>query len=238
MKCENRGWVRRLKRIVWLLGVLVCASASVDAREWTSLGGATIEADLVEQNVNEVVLRKPDGKQVSIRLSKLSSQDHSYLQKVKHNGGEADSEGTVPEHIEALFGDKLVNAAEDDVSASGLEEKVIGVYFSAHWCPPCRQFTPRLVEAYNAVKEDGGGMEIVFVSSDRNEGAMFDYMDEVSMPWLALPFESRNKDNLAKKYQVRGIPRLVILDAQGKVLSDDAREAVMAKGAKAFQDWL
>ena len=26
--------------------------------------------------------------------------------------------------------------------------KVIGLYFSAHWCPPCRAFTPKLVRAY------------------------------------------------------------------------------------------
>ena len=29
-----------------------------------------------------------------------------------------------------------------------LDADVIGVYYSAHWCPPCRQFTPQLAEIY------------------------------------------------------------------------------------------
>jgi nucleoredoxin len=32
-----------------------------------------------------------------------------------------------------------------DITAAG---KNIGLYFSAHWCGPCRQFTPQLVKMY------------------------------------------------------------------------------------------
>ena len=30
---------------------------------------------------------------------------------------------------------------------------VIALYFSAHWCPPCRGFTPVLGKKYTALKE-------------------------------------------------------------------------------------
>ena len=46
---------------------------------------------------------------------------------------------------------------------------VVGVYFSAHWCPPCRGFTPQLAQLYKDVTAAGKKFGVVFVSSDRDE---------------------------------------------------------------------
>ena len=32
---------------------------------------------------------------------------------------------------------------------------VLALYFSAHWCPPCRQFTPLLARAHAQAKQAG-----------------------------------------------------------------------------------
>ena len=42
-----------------------------------------------------------------------------------------------------LLGEKVIkmdgdNEVEVDVSSLEGERKVVGIYFSAHWCPPCR----------------------------------------------------------------------------------------------------
>jgi thiol-disulfide isomerase/thioredoxin len=58
----------------------------------------------------------------------------------------------------------------------------------ARRCPPCRGFTPLLVEAYNELRTAGRAFEVVFVSSDRDAGAMRGYMRDASMPWPAVPF--------------------------------------------------
>ena len=54
-----------------------------------------------------------------------------------------------------LFGDKL--KVDDSPNLGNTEEllkdKVVGIYFSAHWCPPCRSFTPELVKSYKNVVE-------------------------------------------------------------------------------------
>ena len=68
--------------------------------------------------------------------------------------------------------------------------KAIGFYFSAHWSPSCQAFTPRLVELYEELKkkEARRGLEIVFVSADRDEESFAEYRNE--MPWPALPRQS------------------------------------------------
>jgi len=68
---------------------------------------------------------------------------------------------------------------------------VAGIYFSAHWCPPCRGFTPELAKFYKQMKEKvGDKLEIVFVSSDRVEAEWKQYFAE--MPWLSVPFSARD----------------------------------------------
>ncbi|KAL5018726.1 hypothetical protein ScPMuIL_004448 [Solemya velum] len=105
--------------------------------------------------------------------------------------------------------------------------KVVGLYFSAHWCPPCRGFTPQLVEFYNTVKAAGKEFEIVFISSDRDTKSFEGYFKE--MPWKALPFDDREKkEELSEKYGVRGIPTFIILDGNtGDVITGDGRSNVM-----------
>ena len=68
---------------------------------------------------------------------------------------------------------------------------ISGIYFSAHWCPPCRNFTPKLATFYENCKKMENILEIIFVSSDRDEEGFEEYFGE--MPWLALPYDSKTK---------------------------------------------
>jgi len=129
--------------------------------------------------------------------------------------------------LSALFGDTLATSDGSTVSTSDAlsGKKAVGIYFSAHWCPPCRGFTPKLAEWYTTSLK-ALGMEIVFVSSDRDEASFKSYHGE--QPWLAVPYDRRDlKDSLSKKYKVSGIPTFVILDgATGDVITKDGRGAV------------
>lgn len=108
---------------------------------------------------------------------------------------------------------------------NGDADKIVGFYFSAHWCPPCKAFTPNLVSIYKKNKEANKDFEIVFISSDNDADAFNDYYKE--MPWLALPYELRDlKNALSKKFKVQGIPTLVFMDGTGKVVNTDGRSAV------------
>mmetsp|Transcript_119914 Transcript_119914/g.274751 ORF Transcript_119914/g.274751 Transcript_119914/m.274751 type:complete len:281 (-) Transcript_119914:171-1013(-) len=125
--------------------------------------------------------------------------------------------------LEELLGPTLVGQ-DGNVDTSSLDGKTIGLYFSAHWCPPCRGFTPKLAEWY-AKDLQSKGLEVVFLSSDKDEESFKGYFNE--MPWLALPFADRaRKEQLSQKFQVRGIPTLVLLKSSGELITLDGRSAV------------
>lgn len=125
-----------------------------------------------------------------------------------------------------LFGETLLTKGCEKKSTAEVlaGKKAVAIYFSAHWCPPCRGFTPKLAEWYTEDLQKKG-MEVVFVSSDREESGFKEYFGE--MPWLALPYEDRErKAALSKKFKCQGIPHLVILDGEGKKITLDGRSAV------------
>ncbi|BDA46917.1 probable Nucleoredoxin [Coccomyxa sp. Obi] len=136
--------------------------------------------------------------------------------------------------LRSLLGPLLINN-QGSVPVTSLEDCVVGLYFSAHWCPPCRQFTPKLKEVYKAVKATGKQFEVIFVSSDQSATQFEEYF--ATMPWLALPFANRAEAAAtAERFGIRGIPALVIIDRNGKVINANARGAVMkdAPGGSQF----
>ncbi|HTX17391.1 MAG TPA: thioredoxin-like domain-containing protein [Bacteroidota bacterium] len=98
-------------------------------------------------------------------------------------------------------------------------KKIVLLYFSAHWCGPCRAFTPKLVRYYKA---NGGGdkFEIVFVSFDRSEAELGEYMKEAEIPWVGVSWNCPGRAALQKKYCGPGIPCLVMLNERDEVISD------------------
>jgi len=115
-----------------------------------------------------------------------------------------------------------------DVPFNDLKNKPLLLYFSAHWCPPCRGFTPVLVEFFDTLQTAHPSAEIVFVSSDRGVEAFDEYYAEMGQNWLALPFGHSARAQLSKLLDVSGIPSLVLLSAE----SVDGKRAVITKGAR------
>ncbi|MDA7757842.1 thioredoxin family protein [Opitutales bacterium] len=137
--------------------------------------------------------------------------------------------------LEELFPGKLLDSDGKEVSKDVIAGKTVGIYFSAHWCPPCRSFTPNLVKFRDKNKKN---FEIVFVSSDRSSKAQMDYMKEAGMKWYTLPHRSDEANALAKKFEVRGIPSLVIVSDKGKTITKNGRGDVSSNPKGALKNWL
>lgn len=118
------------------------------------------------------------------------------------------------------------------VPVSDLVGKTVLLYFSAHWCPPCRAFSPQLIETYHKFKAEDPDFEVIFVSSDRDQTAFQEYF--ATMPFLALPYGDKRKKSLSKIFKVTGIPTLVVIGPNGKTVTKDARSLVTNYGAAAY----
>ena len=154
--------------------------------------------------------------------------------------------------LETTSGEKL----EAGVALAG---KVVALYFSAHWCPPCKVFTPKLAAAYEMANEDDANFQIVFVSSDNDEAGMVEYMSAMHGPWLRVPFDSPLRKALKLKHgcfagktdatgkivdepaagAVRrsGIPSLVVVGRNGEECVFDGKDAIATSGPHAIGTW-
>ncbi|KYO20660.1 nucleoredoxin-like protein 2 [Alligator mississippiensis] len=144
--------------------------------------------------------------------------------------------------VDVFSGRLLVNKEGQRVEAeAALQNKVVGLYFSAAWCSPCRDFLPLLCDFYSELVEEArppAPLEIVFVSSDRSAEEMADYMHAMHGDWLALPFHDPYKHELKKKYNITAIPKLVIVKQTGEVITDKGRKQIRERGLSCFRNWL
>uniref|UniRef100_A0A3Q2DB49 Nucleoredoxin n=3 Tax=Cyprinodon variegatus TaxID=28743 RepID=A0A3Q2DB49_CYPVA len=131
-----------------------------------------------------------------------------------------------PKPFAEVVAGPLLRNNRQTTDCSSLEGHYVGVYFSAHWCPPCRSLTRVLVESYRIIKESGHKFEIVFVSADRSEESFKQYFSE--MPWLAIPYsDEARRSRLNRLYGIQGIPTLILLDADGHVITRQGRVEVL-----------
>lgn len=122
----------------------------------------------------------------------------------------------------------------DDIFASkdvdSTDSSILGLYFSAHWCPPCRRLTPKLLETYEEIRSKKGSdrFEVIFISFDDNEDEFNNYYNSMVTPttkeqWLSLDYNNRELANdLSEAFSVGGFPTLILLKSDGTIVSDDA----------------
>ncbi|MAS91734.1 MAG: hypothetical protein CMO55_00945 [Verrucomicrobiales bacterium] len=139
--------------------------------------------------------------------------------------------------LSEILSDSVQTVEGKKVEIEELEGKIVGLYFSAHWCGPCRLFTPVLAEFYETHKEQD--FEIIFISFDKSNTEKQNYMREAGMKWLTMKGAGNRKaKQLAEEFQVQGFPTLLILDDSGKLITPNGRADVITSSETALERWL
>ncbi|KAJ3698049.1 hypothetical protein LUZ61_001754 [Rhynchospora tenuis] len=130
--------------------------------------------------------------------------------------------------------DYLVFNNGDEVKIADLNAPILGIYFSASWCPHCKSFNSYLTEVYNNLSSENKGFQIVLISLDWSEEEFNQYFSP--MPWLAVPFsEWETRQRLTELFKVTGIPTLITLDSKsGRFMSNEVAEFVVEYGSRAY----
>jgi len=219
-----------------------------ESRTWTSSAGSKLTAQLMDYSNRVVTLRSSDGKKITLPINKLIPEDQMVVTKwanekkaLKSATKSSYSQNAVKKQsaklssgMAELLPSRILNNKGKSVSSSELAGKVVGFYFSAHWCPPCRAFTPSLVDFRDKNNDD---FEVVFVSSDRSPDAQMSYMEEANMKWYTLEHRSQDANKLSQKFGIRGIPALIIVSPDGETITTNGRGEVSSNPSQAIKKW-
>ncbi len=128
------------------------------------------------------------------------------------------------------------------VDLAALRGKVVLIDFWATWCGPCIEEIPNVIATYEQYHAQG--FEIVGISFDQAPDAskpakrqktaeqVLAFAREHHMPWPQYYDGTYWANPVGKKYGIRGIPAMFLLDRDGMVVSTNARGSKLGPAVK------
>ena len=105
-------------------------------------------------------------------------------------------------------------------------KKYLFIYFASPRNEGSLRFTPKLVGFYNDVRQNGDDdIGVIFVSTDKTQHEMNDFMLAAAMPWPGVRANSPAAVDLRGRYESPNIPCLVLLDENDNILASSHNEA-------------
>ncbi|MEG0519042.1 MAG: TlpA disulfide reductase family protein, partial [Bacteroidales bacterium] len=101
------------------------------------------------------------------------------------------------------------------------KDKVVYIDFWATWCGPCCQeipFVEKLVEKY----KNNPNIEFISISLDDKPAKWHAKLAEDKPQWRQFIIPDNFMSDFAKEYNIRAIPRFMMFDKQGKIISVNA----------------
>ncbi|WMI64132.1 TlpA disulfide reductase family protein [Aestuariibaculum sp. YM273] len=108
------------------------------------------------------------------------------------------------------------------VSFADFRGKFVYIDVWATWCGPCKKQIPYLKE----LEHDYKGKDIVFVSISvdkiKDKQKWIDFVRSEDLGGVQLMVDNDFSSGIAKNYEINAIPRFLLFDKEGKIISTDA----------------
>lgn len=108
------------------------------------------------------------------------------------------------------------------VSLSQFRGKYVLIDFWASWCGPCIKEMPYVKQVYDK-HNSSGKLQVIGVSTDSNEGKWRSKVAELGLDKKYLQLIDLGGKSVMKSYDFQGIPYLVVISPDGKILEINLR---------------
>lgn len=179
-------------------------SASAEERDSHRLRALTLTEGLSTGIEDQAFVAKVTGEDGNRVTQTFRDVERDLLWTIRY----ATVGGTVSE-----LGGRRLDGVEETLDAYA--DQVVLVDFWATWCGPCIAGLPKLRELATELPDEE--FEILSISIDQELESVTDFQLDEPMPWAQ--WHVGVGSDLARTWQVRGIPTYVLVDREGRILA-------------------
>ena len=221
------------------LASLVSAYATKDIKEYDALVRVQAQLDYVNNNITnpkiaEFLVDKYTTDFVgAVGVDNLDAVAETYNTKVTDPKLKEKFDALCAQWAKVAKGQpspsfKYLDINGKEVSLNDLAGKYIYVDVWATWCGPCRGELPSLKEMEHQFKNKN--IHFVSISCDQDKAAWEKMVKEDKLEGIQL--HMGGDQTFMDAYMIRGIPRFILIDREGKIVSADMTRPSNAKTAE------